>query len=1075
MISLTVDGLQIQTEEGKSILAVAQDNNISIPTLCYHPALEPYGACRLCVVEVITEGRSKIVTSCNYEINKEVEIKTNSEQVRKSRKMSIELLLSRCPSVEIVQNLASDYGVTESRFPVRDEACILCGLCVRICREKMGVGSIDFVGRGTKMRVTPPYNRKSSVCHTCGACVYVCPTGAVKLEDISEKNVIPQLSEFDMGMRSRSSIYIPFPQALPNVPVIDRENCMYFINGGCKTCESFCPAGAIDYEQEDEILEIDAGAVILSPGYCLFDAGQKLETGYAWYQNVISSLQFERILSASGPHAGQILRPSDLKVPEKIAFIQCVGSRDEERNYCSSVCCMYATKEAIIAKEHEEDLECRIFYMDIRAFGKGFESYYERAKELGVYYTRCRPSSVEELRESNNLQIGYVDEDGQYKTEEFDLVVLSSGICPPLEVRNLASKFGIKLDSYGFAETSRSHPVESSSPGVYVCGPFSEPKDIPETVMEASSAAAGAMALLSEMRGTLVEEKEYPPEKDVSSQWPRIGVFICHCGRNIAGVIDVNEVCRYTGTLPNVVFADHSLYTCSIDTQESIKKIIRENNLNRVVIASCTPRTHEPLFRETVRDAGLNPYLFEMANIRDQCSWVHMHDSVGATEKAKDLVRSAVAKARLLEPLYSQSVPINSSALIIGGGMAGMRAAINLAEQGFTVDLVEKEKKLGGNMRYLHFLLNGDDPQLLMEETIKRIDDLPNIKVRVESEVEEVKGFVGNFTSTIRRGDDASEVEHGVIIVANGAEELAPTEYLYGTDERVITQRELEGKLARGEFAADRVVMVQCVGSREGERMYCSRVCCSGSIKNALKIKELYPDTDIFILYREIRTYGFREKYYTMAREKGIRFVRYEVEKKPSVSIHDGRIRIGTEEPILHRTLQIDCDLLVLAPAVVPHEDAEEIAKMLKVPLTKEKFFLEAHLKLRPVDFSVDGIFLAGMAHSPKSMDETITQAEATAARAATIISKSEYMPEAIIASADEEICAGCGVCVSICSYDAPRIVTIRGRKISRFNEALCKGCGACAAACPSGAVQQLGFRPRQISDMISAVLEGCV
>jgi heterodisulfide reductase subunit A len=733
---------------------------------------------------------------------------------------------------------------------------------------------------------------------------------------------------------------------------------------------------------------------------------------------------------------------------------------------------MYATKEAIIAKEHEEDLECQIFYMDLRAFGKGFDAYYERAKELGVIYTRCRPSSVELVEDTQDLRIGYMDENNQYTEDEFGLVVLSTGLCPPEEVRELAGRFNVALDENGFAETSMFNPVESSTPGVYVCGPFSEPKDIPETVMEASSASAKAMALLSESRGTLVTEKEWPPEKNVAGQRPRIGIFVCHCGKNIGGVVNVPEVREYAKTLPDVVYSMDSLYTCSIDAQEMIKQAIEEHNLNRVIVSSCTPRTHEPLFRETVREAGLNPYLFEMANIRDQNSWVHMHEPEKATEKAKDLVRMAVNKARLLEPLYSVSIPVKSGALIIGGGIAGMTAALNLAEQDFEVNLVEREKELGGNLRNIHYLLGGIDPQKQLADTITRVNEHPKINVWLEAQVDTVNGFVGNFSTKISQNGKETEVEHGAVIVATGAQEFEPTEYLYGKDDRVVTQHELEEKLAKGEFEANRVVMVQCVGSREDERMYCSRVCCSQAVKNAITIKQKHPDTDVFILYRELRTYGFREKYYSKAREMGVRFVRYDVEEKPSVSSEGERLNIGINDPVLGSTLQIDADLLVLAPAIIPQDGTEDIAKMLKMPLTKEKFFLEAHMKLRPVDCSVDGIFLAGMAHAPKNIEEAIAQAEAAASRAATVISKTEYVPEAITATVDEDVCAGCGICTSICTYDAPEIVWKKGRRISVINKALCKGCGACAMACPSGALQQLGFRSRQLIDMVSAALE---
>ena len=1071
-ITLKIDDQQVSMESGSTLLEACAELGIKIPTLCYRKGLPSYGACRLCLVEVGVQARAKLQAACTFSVQEGLVVSTNSERVHRSRRIMAELLLARCPDSEKVKEVAAEIGVTETRFPKKNEDCILCGLCTRVCSELMKTGAIDFSGRGDTRKVGPAYDKHSSICMACGACQEVCPTSRATVEDVATRQPRPVASDYNAGLVSRPAIYIPFPQAFPNVPVIDREQCIHFLTGACKACEAFCPAGAIDYSQEDEIVEIDVGAAILSPGYCIFDAGQKIELGYAWYPNVITSLQFERLLSASGPHEGKIVRPSDLKAPKRIAFIQCVGSRDAERNYCSSVCCMYATKEAIISKEHEEDLECNIFFMDLRAFGKGFDTYYERAKELGITYTRCRPSSVEEIEPSRNLRIGYTDEDNHFVTKEFDLVVLSTGLCPPAEVKELAKKFDVELDSNGFAVTSMFNPVESSRPGVYVCGPFSEPKDIPETVMEASGASAKAMALLTEKRDTLVTQKEWPPERDVSGQKPRVGVFVCHCGKNIGGVVDVPEVREYAKKLANVVFAQDNLYTCSSDTQESIKKAIEEHNLNRVVVASCTPRTHEPLFRETVRDAGLNPYLFEMANIRDQCSWVHMHQPEEATRKSKDLVCMAVAKARLIEPLYSMPIPVKSGALVIGGGIGGMTAAFNLAEQGFEVNLVEREEELGGNLRNVYCLLGKEDPQRQLGETIRKVKNHPNIKIWTGAGVKAIDGFVGNFKTTITQDTKEAEIEHGAVIVATGAREHLPNEYMYGSEDRVITQRELEEKLAQGEFEAKRVVMIQCVGSREGDRMYCSRICCSQAIKNALKIKEDYPETDVFILYRELRTYGFREKYYTAAREKGVRFVRYDVDRKPLVSVVNGRLRIETKDPVLGNMLQIDSDLLVLAPAIVPQDDVEDIAKMLKTPLTKEKFFLEAHMKLRPVDFSVDGVFLAGMAHAPKNVEETITQAEAAASRAATIISKAEYTPEAIVASVDEDVCAACGICVSVCSYDAPEIITVRGKKVSKINAALCKGCGACAGACPSGAVQQLGFRAKQLFEMVSAALE---
>ena len=1079
MIALTIDDREVEIEDGSTILEAAQELGIKIPTLCHHGSLKPYGACRVCLVELEGSRGASIEASCVYPAEEGLVVKTETERVLRTRKLMVELLLARCPEAGRVKELAEELGLEETRFPKKNEDCILCGLCTRVCQERMGVGAVNFVGRGPTRKVSPPYDKHSPICMACGACQVVCPTDAVDLSKITLHKPRPIRSEFDMGLVPRPSIYIPFPQAIPKVPVIDRETCVHFLKGACKSCEQFCPAGAIDYSEEDEIVEADVGAVILSPGYSLFDAGQKLELGYAWYPNVITSLQFERLLSASGPTMGKVQRPSDQKTPERIAFIQCVGSRERDHNYCSSVCCMYATKEALIAKEHEPDLDCEIFYMDVRAFGKGFESYFERAKEIGVKYTRCRPSSVEPVDGTGNLRIGYVSEEGEHIKEDFDLVVLSTGLQPPAEVRELAEKFGIEVDEYGFARTSTFRPVESSRPGVYVCGPFSEPKDIPETVMEASSAAAEAMALLASERGTLVVHREYPPEKDVSDQEPRIGVFVCHCGKNIAGVVDVPGVAEYAETLPDVVYATDNLYTCSSDSQEALKRAIEEHDLNRVIVASCTPRTHEPLFRDTVRDAGLNPHLFEMANIRDQCSWVHMHEPEAATEKAKALVRMAVAKARMLDPLYAKSMPVKGGALVIGGGMSGMTAALNLAEQGFQVYLIEKDQELGGNLRHIHFLSNGEDPQEELKEIVEKVLRHPNIRLWTEAKIDAIEGFVGNFKTRFSQNGATTEVEHGTVIVAIGAKESEPQEYLYGSDERVITQRQLEEKLANDDFDAKRIVMIQCVGSREEERMYCSRVCCSQAVKNALKIKEQHPDCDIFVLYREMRTYGFQEKHYTEAREKGVRFVRYDLEGKPSVTASDDRLKVELEDPVMRRPLDIDCDLVVLAPAMVPQGDAEEIGKMLKVPLTSEKFFLEAHMKLRPIDFATEGVFLCGLAHAPKTVAESIAQASGAASRAATVLAQKEMELEPTISEVLDANCDGCAYCIDPCPFNALTLIEYMRdgaiKKTVERNEALCKGCGVCMATCPKQGIFVRNFKLEQIEAMVDAALESAM
>ncbi len=796
----------------------------------------------------------------------------------------------------------------------------------------------------------------------------------------------------------------------------------------CHLCETACEADAIDYTQREQKLELNVGAVVLAPGYEIFDARLKKDLGYGRFPNVLTALEFERILSASGPYSGHVLRPFDRQEPKRIAFLQCVGSRDSENDYCSSVCCMYATKEAIIAKEHlGEGLQCDVFFMDLRAFSKGFEQYYHRAQELGVRYIRSRVPKIEEVAGTRNLIVQYLGESDRKLSQEYDLVVLSVGMQPPKDVKVLAERFGIALNEFNFCGTSAFKPAESSREGIYVAGPFAEPKDIPETVMQASAAASQVLSLLREARGTLITPKVYPPEKDVKGEEPRIGVFVCHCGTNIAGVVNVPDVVEYAKTLPNVVYVENNLYTCSNDTQDRIKEQIAEHNLNRVVVASCTPRTHEPLFRNTLAEAGLNPYLFEMANIRDQCSWVHMHEPEKATEKSKDLVRMALAKARLLQPLHRQTVRVEKSALVIGGGLSGMTSALALARQGFDAYLVERENELGGNLRHVHYLFNGEKPQDELGRLRNEVEQHSKIHLFTGAEIEKIDGTIGDFKTTISACGQTTEIRHGVVIVATGAKQYQPKEYMYGEDDGVITQRELEASLASGDAFLTRegnrpaktVVMIQCVGSRDTDHPYCSRVCCADAVKNALKIKALSPQTHVYVLYRDIRTYGFKESFYTKARQQGVAFVRYDEVRKPEVSRNGDGLKVTVYDQTLGMPIMISADLVVLSAGIHPHEDNKKIAQFLKVPLNSEGFFLEAHMKLRPVDFMTDGVFLCGLAHSPKSIAESILQAQAASARAASVLVQDSLELGANISQVVDASCDGCAYCVDTCPYKA--------------------------------------------------------
>ena len=1075
-VHMAIDGKAVTAERGATILDAARAAGIGIPTLCEHPTVEAYGACRMCMVEITVRGRKRLVTSCNYEAAEGLEVETASQRVRKSRKMTIELLLARCPEVEPLQRLAKAYGVKQARFPKEQDDCILCGLCVRVCRERMGVGAADFVGRGAAMRVDTPYERKSEVCITCGACTFVCPTQSKRLDKVFPGKLLPRLSEFDMGMRPRSTVYIPFPQALPNMPVIDRENCVHFANGACGTCQEVCPTKAIDYTQEDSLEEVKAGAVILSPGFCMFDPIEKPELSHTLAANVLSSLQFERLLSASGPCTGNVIRPSDGKVPHRIAFVQCVGSRDEAHPWCSSVCCMYALKEAMIAREHEHGVECTLFYMDIRAHGKGFDSYYERARAQGIRFIRSRPSRIDELGSSSNLGVGYVSDEGDYRTEEFDLVVLSSGLNPPARAAAMAKTCGVELNENGFAAASGLNPVQSSRPGVFLCGPFGEPKDIPETVVEASGAAAEAMVLLAGSRGTLVTTTELPPEQDISGQVPRIGVFVCHCGKNIGAYVDVPAVRDYAKDLPDVAFAMDNLYTCSSDAQEIIKAKIAEHRLNRVVVSSCSPRTHEPLFQQTIREAGLNVHLFEMANIRDQCSWVHMEQRKEATEKAKDLVRMAVAKSRLTEPLRSIPLPVTHAALVVGGGLAGMTAALTVADQGYEVSLVEKSGSLGGLAARISSTLGGERLAEHVGALAARVAGHPHIRVFTKARLAKVDGFVGNFETIVQpEGAEPVVVQHGAAILAIGAQESSPGEYLYGKNPGVVTLLELEKRLSAPRAGIpDTVVMIQCVGSREGEHMYCSRMCCASAVKQAIRIKTVKPEANVIILYRDIRTYGFREKFYEQARDLGVSFIRYELDRKPVVSqARNGdsghAIRVKVFDPILAAELSIPADLVVLSARVDPNPDNEVISQFFKVPLNANRFFLEAHAKLRPVDFATEGVFVCGAAHYPKDSGECIAQAKAAAGRASTVLAQESILAEGKTSFVRESRCVACGACIAVCPYHAVEMDEVKN--VATINDALCKGCGICTATCRSSAIDLRGFRDDQILAVLKVVV----
>jgi heterodisulfide reductase subunit A len=881
-------------------------------------------------------------------------------------------------------------------------------------------------------------------CVGCGICAQKCP---VKVSD-----------EYNEGLMKRKAISLLYPQAVPLVYEIDRDHCIYFKKGTCRACEKFCKNNAIDFNQTEEELSLEVGSVILAPGLGLFKAEKAVEYGYGRYRNVITTMEFERFLSATGPTDGHIHRPSDNSVPKKVAWIQCVGSREsirKGREFCSSVCCMASTKEAVIARDHHSDLEPTLFYMDLRAQGKGFDAYCERAeKQSGVRYIRSMISRVAENPATKDLVLTYLDpETGEKLEETFSMVVLAVGLTPSAEADQLAEKLQIDLNPFGFVQTPKDNPLCTSRQGVYVCGGFEGPKDIPETVAQASAAAAQASLPIASVRGYEITAPALPPERSLFGLEPRIGVFVCCCGTNIAGVVDVKAAAEYALKLPKVVLSDVFLFACSTDSKVRLKEIIEEHDLNRVVVASCSPKTHEKLFRDTLQEAGLNPYLLEMANIRNQCSWVHADVSELATQKSKDLIRMSVERVALQRPISSKRVPVTPTSLVVGGGLAGLTAALMLADQGFDTHLVEQAETLGGHHLNSPPTLEGLDPAKKVKELLRDVEGHDLVTVHTGALVEGFSGHVGNFLTRIRQKDgEEISLRHGAAVIATGVEEYRPAEYLYGRNGNVLTQSEISNEIrVNPDFAASlkSVVMIQCVGSRTEEHPYCSRVCCSQAVANALELKKMNPNTEVIVLYRDIRTFGFKELMYKEAREQGVLFIRYDRDAPPEVVEDDGALKISFIEPALNRRVAISPDRLVLSAALRPHSMSSQIAGVFKLPRDDQGFLLEAHIKLRPLDFPADGMFLCGDGHSPKFPEETIAQAMGAAGRALSVLSK-DAMYVGPSSEVDPDLCAACMTCVRTCPYQVP---FINEDGVSQIDAARCRGCGMCAAECPAQAI----------------------
>jgi len=898
-------------------------------------------------------------------------------------------------------------------------------------------------------------------CTACGDCL----------------KAFPEFVRFTPGLDHRAPTCMRYPQATPEAFSIDMEKC-----DNIDDLVNTCKAGAILPQDTEQLREMEVSSIVLAIGADLFDTDKLKDYGHGEFPNVLTGLEYERILSASGPTQGILTRPSGGKPPKKIAWIQCVGSRNVNQidaPYCSSVCCMYALKEAIVTKERfRDDIETTVFYMDMRTFGKDYELYYQRAKnDYGIRFLRSRPHTIDYDDNSDNLNITYnTEEDGSNKTEDFDMVILSTGFCVSQETVNLAEKLGIKLNEHKFVMTENFNPVTTSKKGIYVCGMIESPKDIPETIIQASAAACMASKDLEPENSLEDPQTELPPERDVSNEEPRIGVFICDCGENIGGLVNINDLADYAKKLPQVVISEMIGHGCSRESLSLIGDLINEHSLNRVVIGGCSPRTHEALFQDTIRKAGLNKYLVEIANIRDQDTWVHGDLPEEATDKSKDLIRMAVAGSALSHPLTEHVLPMNKDVLVVGGGVAGMSAAVNLADQGYKVFLVERSRELGGVAKNIRKTLEGDDVQVYIKDLIERTQNHDLIQVLTNAIIVDHSGMPGMFKTGLQIGPRMyyRQLTHCATIIATGALPNKPDEHLLGQHDAVISQLELDEKIEEQAEALKqwkRVVMIQCVGSRSPENPNCSRICCQSAVKNALRLKELNPEMQILVLYRDMRTYGFQEDYYRKARELGISFIRYGSNDKPDVKASDGKVVVSFTEPVLGRKMKVSADSLALSTGfIADDESTEDLGVIFRIPRTSDGYFLEDHIKLRPVDLPVPGFFVAGTAHAPKSIRESIAQAQAAVGRALTLLAKDSINLGAAVARVDSNKCAACLICVRACPFDVP---FINAEGYSEIDPAKCHGCGVCAADCPAKAIQLMQYEDDQILAKVEGLLEG--
>jgi len=995
--------------------------------------------------------------------------------------------------VEIKPTIGGTMAQLDKIYPTLDcSLCILAPKMVDIYRDpNIQLFSYSYVkeitgcaGDYTITVIKKPRYIKEDMCKGCGDCGNVCPVRGIP-------------SEFDTHLKTRGAIYIPFPSSVPPVYLIDDLKCLYLNYQICGLCAKVCNADAIDFSQKQEEITLNVGAIVIATGY-----NQEMPEMYTDFAgsspNVLSSMQFERLLSANGPTGGQIIKLDDKKHPHSIAFIQCVGSRDVHhpgcKKYCSAICCMNSAKEAIVVKEHDPNIECYIFNTEIRAKGKNFYEFIEKSKnEYNVNYIDGHVSHIKENLDNGKLKLYYEDIDkGKVGTFEVDMAILASALSPTPSYYKLLRELNVGCSDLGFIREEDIILLEKKN--IFVTGYSRKPNDIQMAVAEGSACAAKISEKLFPFRFQNIKKLEYPPEIPVRLEdKPRVGILVCRCGINIGGVVNVSEVVDYVSKLPYVVHVEENMYSCSSDSQERIKELIIKYNLNRFIVASCTPRTHEQLFKNTLREAGLNPFLFELVNIRNQDSWVHQNEPKKATKKACDLIRMYLGKVINLKPLETIKVKVEKSTLIIGGGIAGITAAHNLANQGYEVYLLEKKTSLGGvalefiDLYYISITKN---------EILQEINDLKNksnVHILLNSEIVDVQGYVGNYQVKIKNIQDDSKNQVfnvGTIIVATGTKQIKTIKWKDLSErypKRILTQTELIAIRDVDLPGFKNATIILCVDQRRDKnndgnniKNYCSNICCGVALKNIEKLLDINPNAHIHILYREFQFSDLNAENLWRGFRKKVTYERYHSIDDIKISDENGIFHIKYKNISAQTDIEYDTDLLILATPKVPADDTEKLARLLKVSTNKDGFFLEADAKLRPIDFATEGIFLCGGAHWPKWIGESIIQAYAAAGRAAIIMAKGEIETECITSYINEEKCIGCGKCVEICPYNAIELVEITKKmglyditlRKSRIIKALCKGCGACVAECSVAAIDQNHFSKFQINKMIDLLID---